>query len=80
MCGLFESSSAVSPPFFIYLPFDDVGVPFEPLAAMFDVARQPGNADSVRNFPDALTGETRRPIAARRPRSCALDIPAFVSR
>lgn len=50
-----ESSSAVSWRLF-YLPFDDVGVPFEPLAAMFYVARQPGNADS---------GETRGPIAAR---------------
>lgn len=34
-------------PFFFYLPFDDVGIPFDPLAAMFSVARQPGNADSV---------------------------------
>lgn len=38
-----------------YLLFDDVGVPFQPLAAIFYVARQPGNADSV------LTGETRGP-------------------
>lgn len=33
--------------FIFNLPFDDAGVPFEPLAAMFYVARQPGSADSA---------------------------------